>query len=76
MNVQPSEAEVGFDLRLPPTTDIDLLKKRIEEEWAPSIKNLTYKVRMCWTIGEVIWCKFILIEYFVCLISYSFGALV
>ncbi|XP_042463365.1 aminoacylase-1-like [Zingiber officinale] len=44
MNMQPSEAEVGFDLRLPPTADIDLLKKRIEEEWAPSIKNLTYKL--------------------------------
>ena len=26
MNVQPSEAEAGFDLRLPPTVDPDLKK--------------------------------------------------
>ncbi|WOK98860.1 aminoacylase-1-like [Canna indica] len=44
MNMQPSEAEVGFDLRLPPTADIDLLKKRISEEWAPTIKNMTHQL--------------------------------
>lgn len=44
--MQPSEAEVGFDVRLPPTTDLSVLKRRIDEEWAPNIKNMTYQVRM------------------------------
>ncbi|KAM6543388.1 hypothetical protein CsatB_007835 [Cannabis sativa] len=44
MNMQPSEAEAGFDLRLPPTADPDLLKKRIAEEWAPAVRNMTYKI--------------------------------
>jgi len=44
MNMQPSEAEVGFDLRLPPTEDIEQIKRRVEEEWAPSHKNLTYEL--------------------------------
>ncbi|KAE8704403.1 Peptidase M20/M25/M40 family protein isoform 2 [Hibiscus syriacus] len=44
MNMQPSEAEAGFDLRLPPTADPDLIKKRIVEEWAPARRNLTYKL--------------------------------
>lgn len=44
MNMQPSEAEAGFDLRLPPTADPDLMKKRIAEEWVPAIRNMTYEV--------------------------------
>lgn len=44
MNMQPSEAEAGFDLRLPPTADPDLVKKRIAEEWAPAVRNMTYEV--------------------------------
>ncbi|XP_010544624.1 PREDICTED: aminoacylase-1 [Tarenaya hassleriana] len=44
MNMQPSEAEAGFDVRLPPLADPDLMKKRIAEEWAPSIRNMTYKI--------------------------------
>lgn len=44
MNVQPSEAEVGFDVRLPPTADPDLLRKRIDEEWAPAARNMTYQL--------------------------------
>ncbi|KAK8705457.1 hypothetical protein V6N13_049060 [Hibiscus sabdariffa] len=44
MNVQPSEAEAGFDLRLPPTADPDLIRKRIAEEWAPARRNMTYKI--------------------------------
>uniref|UniRef100_A0A1D1Y3R9 N-acyl-aliphatic-L-amino acid amidohydrolase n=1 Tax=Anthurium amnicola TaxID=1678845 RepID=A0A1D1Y3R9_9ARAE len=44
MNVQPSEGEVGFDVRLPPTADPDLLRKRISEEWAPISRNMTYQV--------------------------------
>jgi len=45
MNMQPSEAEVGYDLRLPPMADPVALKKRIAEEWAPSIRNMTYTVK-------------------------------
>ncbi|XP_057973541.1 uncharacterized protein LOC131161641 [Malania oleifera] len=44
MNMQPSEAEAGFDVRLPPTADPDLLKRRIEEEWAPATRNMTYQI--------------------------------
>ncbi|RVW17659.1 Aminoacylase-1 [Vitis vinifera] len=44
MNMQPSEAEAGFDLRMPPTADPDLVKIRIAEEWAPAIRNMTYQV--------------------------------
>ncbi|OAY58248.1 aminoacylase-1 [Manihot esculenta] len=44
MNMQPSEAEAGFDLRLPPTADPDLMKKRIAEEWVPAIRNMTYEI--------------------------------
>lgn len=50
MNMQPSEVEVGFDVRLPPTTDPDLLRKRIDEEWAPTIRNMAYQVIMCLVI--------------------------
>ncbi|XVF39373.1 hypothetical protein PTKIN_Ptkin01aG0029400 [Pterospermum kingtungense] len=44
MNMQPSEAEAGFDLRLPPTVDPDLIRKRIAEEWAPARRNMTYEI--------------------------------
>ncbi|PWA50251.1 N-acyl-L-amino-acid amidohydrolase [Artemisia annua] len=44
MNMQPSEAEAGYDVRLPPTVDPDLLKKRIAEEWAPATRNMTYHI--------------------------------
>lgn len=46
MNMQPSEAEVGFDFRLPPTEDVEHIIRRIKEEWAPAHKNLTYKVKL------------------------------
>ncbi|XP_023632546.1 aminoacylase-1 isoform X2 [Capsella rubella] len=42
MNMQPSEAEAGYDLRLHPMADPNLMEKRIAEEWAPSIRNMTY----------------------------------
>jgi len=45
MNVQPSEAEAGFDLRLTPTTDPDEMRRRIAEEWAPAVRNMSYEVR-------------------------------
>lgn len=44
MNMQPSEVEAGFDLRLPPTVDPDQMRRRIAEEWAPSWRNLTYEI--------------------------------
>lgn len=44
MNMQPSEAEAGFDIRVPPTADQDSLEKRIAEEWAPSSRNMTFRV--------------------------------
>ncbi|PHU19607.1 hypothetical protein BC332_10758 [Capsicum chinense] len=43
MNMQPSEAEAGFDIRMPPTTDPQLMRKIIEEQWAPSWRNMTYE---------------------------------
>ncbi|KAI8531305.1 hypothetical protein RHMOL_Rhmol11G0126200 [Rhododendron molle] len=44
MNMQPSEAEAGFDIRFSPTTDPDLLKKKIADEWAPASRNMSFEV--------------------------------
>lgn len=44
MNMQPSEAEAGFDLRLTPTADPDILRKRIADEWAPATRNMTFEI--------------------------------
>lgn len=44
MNLQPSEAEAGFDIRLPPTVDPVVMRKRIAEEWAPAWRNMTYEI--------------------------------
>lgn len=44
MNMQPSEVEAGFDVRLPPTVNPDLMRRRIAEEWAPAWRNMTYEV--------------------------------
>lgn len=44
MNLQPSEAEAGFDIRVPPTADQESLEKRIAEEWAPTSRNMTFRV--------------------------------
>ncbi|KAE8077432.1 hypothetical protein FH972_015997 [Carpinus fangiana] len=44
MNVQPSEAEAGFDVRMTPTADPDLMRRIIAEEWAPAWRNMTYKI--------------------------------
>ncbi|TYG74478.1 hypothetical protein ES288_D04G185400v1 [Gossypium darwinii] len=46
MNLQPSEAEAGFDIRAPPTADIESLEKRIEEEWAPASRNMTFEQKV------------------------------
>lgn len=44
MNLQPSEAEAGFDVRVPPIADPEALERRIAEEWAPISRNMTYEV--------------------------------
>lgn len=44
MNMQPSEAEAGFDIRMPPTADPELMRKTIAEEWAPAWRNMTSEV--------------------------------
>nr|DAD40150.1 TPA_asm: hypothetical protein HUJ06_014473 [Nelumbo nucifera] len=44
MNLQPSEAEAGFDIRVPLTADQEPLERRIAEEWSPSSCNITFEV--------------------------------
>lgn len=45
MNVQPSEAEAGFDIRVPPSVDMQGLETtHIQTKWAPASRNLTYTV--------------------------------
>ncbi|XP_061341918.1 uncharacterized protein LOC133288218 [Gastrolobium bilobum] len=44
MNVQPSEAEAGFDLRLTPMTDPEEMRRRIAAEWAPAVRNMSYEI--------------------------------
>ncbi|KAI4366588.1 hypothetical protein MLD38_022449 [Melastoma candidum] len=43
MNIQPSEAEAGFTIRLAPTAEPYALKMRITVEWAPTIRNMSYQ---------------------------------
>uniref|UniRef100_A0A0E0CEP8 N-acyl-aliphatic-L-amino acid amidohydrolase n=1 Tax=Oryza meridionalis TaxID=40149 RepID=A0A0E0CEP8_9ORYZ len=45
MNLQPSEAEIGLDIRLPPSVHTEALEKRLAEEWAPSSRNLTFEFK-------------------------------
>ncbi|KAE8008264.1 hypothetical protein FH972_004793 [Carpinus fangiana] len=45
MNVQPSEAQAGFDIRVPPTADPESLERRISEEWAPASRNMTFEFK-------------------------------
>lgn len=45
MNLQPSEAEAGFDIRVPPTADPASLERRIAEEWAPASRNMTFEFK-------------------------------
>ncbi|KAK6115573.1 hypothetical protein DH2020_007842 [Rehmannia glutinosa] len=44
MNMQPSEVEAGFDIRLPPTAEPEFMMRRIAEEWAPAWRNMTYQI--------------------------------
>uniref|UniRef100_A0A803L0B4 Peptidase M20 dimerisation domain-containing protein n=1 Tax=Chenopodium quinoa TaxID=63459 RepID=A0A803L0B4_CHEQI len=43
MNMQPSEASAGFDIRLPPTVDPEFIRDRIAHEWAPASRNMTFQ---------------------------------
>ncbi|XVE93045.1 hypothetical protein REPUB_Repub01dG0156300 [Reevesia pubescens] len=45
MNLQPSEAEAGFDIRIPPIANAESLEKRIAEEWAPASRNMTFEFK-------------------------------
>ncbi|CAL1386282.1 unnamed protein product [Linum trigynum] len=45
MNMQPSEAEAGYDVRMPPAADPDLMRKRIAQEWAPAERNMTFEIQ-------------------------------
>ncbi|KAF7101055.1 hypothetical protein CFC21_102455, partial [Triticum aestivum] len=45
MNLQPSEAEVGIDIRIPPSVHTEALEKRLAEEWAPSSRNMTFEFK-------------------------------
>ncbi|OAO98298.1 AQI [Arabidopsis thaliana] len=44
MNLQPSEAEAGFDIRVPPSVDAEALERRLVEEWAPAARNMSFEV--------------------------------
>eukprot|EP00257_Ricinus_communis_P014232 XP_015571854.1 aminoacylase-1 isoform X1 [Ricinus communis] len=44
MNLQPSEAEAGFDIRVPPIADPESLERRIAEEWGPASRNMTFQL--------------------------------
>ena len=44
MNLQPSEAEIGLDIRIPPSAHVEALERRLVEEWAPPSHNLTFEV--------------------------------
>ncbi|KAJ7564957.1 hypothetical protein O6H91_02G041200 [Diphasiastrum complanatum] len=50
MNVQPSEAEAGFDIRLPPLADPVAFDKLIAEEWAPASRNLSFTFKQKVTV--------------------------
>ncbi|MBA0782764.1 hypothetical protein Gotri_000590 [Gossypium trilobum] len=41
----PSEAEAGFDIRIPPTVNAESLEKRIAEEWAPASRNMSFEFK-------------------------------
>ncbi|KAK4561907.1 hypothetical protein RGQ29_004670 [Quercus rubra] len=45
MNLQPSEAQAGFDIRVPPTADPESLERRIAGEWAPASRNMTFEFK-------------------------------
>ncbi|XVE93041.1 hypothetical protein REPUB_Repub01dG0155900 [Reevesia pubescens] len=52
MNLQPSEAEAGFDIRIPPIANAESLEKRIAEEWAPASRNMTFEFKQKGTLHD------------------------
>lgn len=52
MNLQPSEAEVGLDIRVPPTADPESLEKRIAEEWASASRNITFEFKQKFPVRD------------------------
>ncbi|KAJ8572099.1 hypothetical protein K7X08_008610 [Anisodus acutangulus] len=52
MNLQPSEAQAGFDIRVPPTADQASLERRIAEEWAPVSRNMTFEFKQKVSVND------------------------
>ena len=70
MNLQPSEAEVGLDIRVPPTANPESLEKRLAEEWAPVSRNMTFEVASF--IGEAFMfliCTIIIYPYIITILG-------
>jgi len=54
MNLQPSEAEAGFDIRIPPSYDSEALERRLVEEWAPSGRNMSFEFKQKFSGKQII----------------------
>lgn len=52
MNLQPSEAQAGFDIRVPPIADQASLERRIAEEWAPASRNMTFEFKQKVSVND------------------------
>ncbi|KAG5624669.1 hypothetical protein H5410_009887 [Solanum commersonii] len=52
MNLQPSEAQAGFDIRVPPTADQASLERRIGDEWAPASRNMTFEFKQKVSVND------------------------
>ncbi|KAL3383264.1 hypothetical protein AABB24_002655 [Solanum stoloniferum] len=52
MNLQPSEAQAGFDIRVPPTADQASLERRIADEWAPASRNMTFEFKQKVSVND------------------------
>lgn len=52
MNLQPSEAQAGFDIRVPPTADQASLERRIVDEWAPASRNMTFEFKQKVSVND------------------------
>ncbi|KAJ8530341.1 hypothetical protein K7X08_037176 [Anisodus acutangulus] len=51
-NLQPSEAQAGFDVRVPPTADQASLERRTAEEWAPASLNMTFEFKQKVSVND------------------------
>lgn len=52
MNLQPSEAQAGFDIRVPPTADQASLERLIADEWAPASRNMTFEFKQKVSVND------------------------